>query len=194
MTSRPLHETDAQATASPRGPFVMTASGHPFFLFDPKPEEVLLRDIAHSLAFQCRWTGHTTRFLSVAEHCVYAAGLCPALGALLHDAPEAYVGDNSRPLKAGVSALGKIEQGIWEAIAARFNISPDLPRAVHEADQLALAAEIDQGFLAKPIGFEWERLPPAPATRLIGWPPERARYEFLACYHDLWKGKNRHDN
>ena len=40
-----------------------------FDLLNPKPEMVCIEDIAHSLAYQCRYTGHTRQFYSVAQHC-----------------------------------------------------------------------------------------------------------------------------
>lgn len=61
-----------------------------------------IEDIAHALANICRWTGHTSRFYSVAEHCIRAAAIAPPeckLHVLMHDATEAYLGDVATPLK-----------------------------------------------------------------------------------------------
>lgn len=83
------------------------------------PGEVHLPDIAHALGNICRFTGHSARFLSVAEHSINVCLIVDyllrgvdgmravdrdvyirtKLIALLHDASEAYLNDVSRPLK-----------------------------------------------------------------------------------------------
>ena len=52
---------------------IVTYTGKLFDIFDPKPELVCIEDIAHSLANQCRYTGHTKVFYSVAQHSVLMA-------------------------------------------------------------------------------------------------------------------------
>src|ERR1039457_118422 len=82
--------------------FIGTFSGLRFWPLDPNPEKILIDDIAHALAHQCRFGGHASRFYSVAEHSVHVSRLCPpedALWGLLHDASEAYLVDLPRPLK-----------------------------------------------------------------------------------------------
>jgi hypothetical protein len=94
--------------------WIETYSGKRFDLLDPKPEQVDLADIAHALARINRFTGHTSRCYSVAEHSIYVQTLVvrdhpkdiPLLAhALLHDAEEAYVGDVSSPLKWAMREL-----------------------------------------------------------------------------------------
>lgn len=179
------HETDSQAPEDSRGPFTLTHSGQRFFLLDPRLEEVRIADIAHSLAMQCRWTGHTRRFLSIAEHSVHVSRLCPTLSALLHDAPEAYLGDCSRPLKHAVPDLVRVEKGIWAAVALKFDLPCTLSATVHHADQTALADEIVQGFVPEPWDFEWERLPKSSRRSLIGHCPQTAERQFLARFKEL---------
>lgn len=81
-------------------------------LVDPwalQPEDVLIADIAHSLSQQCRFTGHTRCFYSIAEHCLLVRSLLfeystrIQLGGLIHDAAEAYFGDMAGPSKRRVS-------------------------------------------------------------------------------------------
>lgn len=87
---------------------IQTTTGRTVHLFDPKPEEISLKDIALALSRINRFTGHTRRRYSVAEHSIYVAQLLkhwgePAyvqLQGLLHDAQEAYLGDISGPLKS----------------------------------------------------------------------------------------------
>lgn len=87
--------------------WIQTVSGRKFHVFDPRPEDVDLEDIAHALSNLCRFSGHTSSFYSVAEHAVHVAetvylitrdaGL--ALAALHHDDGEAYTGDFPSPWK-----------------------------------------------------------------------------------------------
>lgn len=87
---------------------------------DPKIE-----DIAHALANICRWTGHTSRFYSVAEHCIRAAAIAPPeckLHVLMHDATEAYLGDVATPLKLLLPEYSRIEDAHWTWIGNWLNL------------------------------------------------------------------------
>ena len=85
---------------SPRtGPWMLTATGHRFFLNDPRPEDIHIEDIAHALANICRFGGHSRTFYSVAEHSILVAEILRQdsqprhviFAGLMHDAAEAYV-------------------------------------------------------------------------------------------------------
>jgi hypothetical protein len=83
-----------------RGPYIVTYTGRRFHFLDPKIDEISIEDIAHALSNVCRFTGHTKRFYSVAEHSCLVSALCDnRLEGLLHDASEAYMSDLSSPLK-----------------------------------------------------------------------------------------------
>src|SRR5271165_4859950 len=82
--------------------WIQTYTGKKFFPMDPKPEDICIEDIAHSLSMICRFTGHSREFYSVAQHSVYVSELCSEqwmLHGLLHDAEEAYTNDLARPIK-----------------------------------------------------------------------------------------------
>jgi hypothetical protein len=84
------------------GNAIRTISGRMMYPFDPRPEEIELCDIAHSLALLPRYTGHTVNPVSVAEHSVYVSQHVPAslaFPALMHDAAEAYLNDLAAPNK-----------------------------------------------------------------------------------------------
>lgn len=138
-----LHGQDL-AGQDRRGDWTATNSGIRFWPLDPRPSEVRIDDIAHSLSQLCRFGGHCNRFYSVAEHSLYVAQLCPPehrLWGLLHDASEAYAVDIPRPLKRCLPDYRVIEGRIMAAIAERFGLSPDMPQAVKEADESMLTEE-----------------------------------------------------
>ena len=123
--------------AAPEGPWILTASGRPFALLHPEDSAIDIDDIAEALAKLCRWTGHTTKFYSVAQHSGIVHDILPLNArpyALLHDAHEAYIGDWSTPLKQAVRAAGGAETA--QAIDA---VTDRIDAAIHRAAGLALA-------------------------------------------------------
>lgn len=155
---------------------MQTFTGRQFFPMGPRANEVDILDIAHALSMQCRYNGHVQKFMSVAEHCVLVSRLVPdehALWGLLHDATEAYVGDMVRPLKQHMPAFCAAEDQVMLAIAQRFNIAPEIPAAVHEADSRILLDErsallgepsADWEVPGEPFGIEIGAWDPAPAA------------------------------
>jgi len=141
--------TRNQLAESRAGDFMQTFTGRKYWPMSPRPHEVHIEDIAHSLGLQCRYAGHCIKFYSVAEHSVLiarhlAAKHAPevALAGLLHDAPEAYCVDIPRPLKPYLTNYKDIEQKNWLAIAARYGLQAELPREVHDADNRIIADEL----------------------------------------------------
>jgi hypothetical protein len=123
---------------------ILTVTGKRFDLFESDADMIDPRDISHSLANLCRFNGHTREFYSVAQHSFIVAELIPEehkLAALLHDATEAYLGDMIRPLKQWMSAYQDFEYLIWWRVCERFDIAPELPDCIHQADMIALATE-----------------------------------------------------
>jgi len=85
-----------------KGDWMQIFTGKKFWPLDPKSEEVDIKDIALSLAFQCRFNGHSNYFYSIAQHSVIVSKIVSkdqASAALLHDAAETYIGDMVSPLK-----------------------------------------------------------------------------------------------
>ena len=149
QTEPPPHRRSDPA-AERIGDWKQTFTGRKFWPRDPRPEEIYIEDIAHSLSLQCRYTGHVRRFYSVAEHSlrvsewVTGCGREMALWGLLHDAAEAYLGDMSAPLKHG-SRLGdeykKLERPLQRMICEKYGLSPEKPPDVREADKILLCWE-----------------------------------------------------
>ena len=116
---------------------ITTFSGTIFNLIDPRPEMIVLDDIAHHLSMVCRWAGATKEFFSVAQHSVLVSKIVPdhlQRWALLHDAAEAYIGDITRPLKAMLSDVGVIERRIMHEIAQAFELGWPEPADLAQYD------------------------------------------------------------
>jgi 5'-deoxynucleotidase YfbR-like HD superfamily hydrolase len=125
-------------------PYVSTFLGNRFYPLEPRIDHVAIEDIAHGLAFQCRFNGQTQEFYSVAQHSLIVASLVPTelrLAALLHDAAEAYLGDMVKPLKVLLPAFAAIEDQVGAIIAAAFDIDFSDYAPIKRADLIALATE-----------------------------------------------------
>jgi hypothetical protein len=126
---------------------MLTYTGRSFWPMDPRPEDVSILDIAHALSNQCRFSGHTHEFYSVAEHSVRVSLIVPEpheLWGLLHDAAEAYLIDWPRPLKQN-GLMGwlyrRAERRLMRVICQRFELGIEQPGCVTLADQILLATE-----------------------------------------------------
>lgn len=110
-----------------KGTWIETYTGKKFYALDPREADICIEDIAHSLAHQCRFTGHPKRFYSVAQHSIELSVYSQLRGEpdsaslywLLHDAHEAYVGDMSSPMKQNLEELGLLEA--WNKVVHNIN-------------------------------------------------------------------------
>jgi hypothetical protein len=181
--------------------WIQTHSGRKFDLASPRAADVDIEDIAHALSNLCRYTGHTNRFYSVAEHSVLCARALPAplrLAGQLHDATEAYVGDMASPLKALLPEYKVIEDNVWRAIAERFGLPEKLPSEVKAVDLALLRAE--RNALLGPTPTPWDvdflDLVELPTFSFGRWSPEVSRAAFLSTWeelraNDLWRTEPR---
>lgn len=120
--------------------WLQTYTGRRIELFDPRPEQIDIEDIAHALAHECRYAGHVKEFYSVAQHSVIVSRLCEpqdALWGLLHDGAEAYLGDVVKPLKVtgAFAAFREMEMRMQLAICSRFGLPPEEPASVKRIDK-----------------------------------------------------------
>ena len=125
-------------------PAVSTRSGRRVALLNPSPAQIVIGDIAHGLAHQCRFNGQTNQFYSVAQHSLMVAELVPPAyrrAALLHDAAEAYLGDMVKPLKVLLPAFADIEDKVTQLIAQHFDLDFSDYAPIKHADLQALATE-----------------------------------------------------
>ena len=125
-------------------PAVSTKSGRRVSLLNPSPSQIVIGDIAHGLAHQCRFNGHTNKFYSVAQHSVLVASILPRelrLAGLLHDASEAYLGDVVQPLKDLLPEYQSIEANFCKVLGERFGVNLQHNDAIRHADLVVLATE-----------------------------------------------------
>lgn len=124
--------------------YVSTFLGNHFYPLEPRIDHVDIEDIAHGLAYQCRFNGQTCAFYSVAQHSLVVSALVPPplrLAALLHDAAEAYIGDMVKPLKVLLPEFARIEDKVSALIATAFALDFSDYAPIKRADLIALATE-----------------------------------------------------
>lgn len=176
-----------------KGDWCQTFTGRAIYPLDMRPEDIDLRDIAHSLALQCRFTGHCRVPYYVADHSLRVlkavrdetcGGLMPGeeereqlRWALLHDAAEAYMTDISRPVKRSIQGWQEIERAIEATIAARFELKLPIPEIVLHADSVLLATEARD--LMAPPPQSWGPLPAPLPYRIHPLPWDVAEARFL---------------
>jgi hypothetical protein len=165
-------------------------SGEIFDLENPHLSEFTIVDVAHALSHICRFTGHCNKFYSVAQHSVYVSRLCSPenrLYGLLHDAPEAFIGDVSSPLKRLLPDYRNIEENVTKAVNERFGLPLEEPPEVKVADLRMLATErlalinspLDEDKWAFLKNFEFAPFPVEPMN------PSEAKLFFLSEYLKL---------
>jgi uncharacterized protein len=181
-------ETDLTSDINRYGDWMQTFTGRAFWPLDPQPADIDIKDIAHALSMLCRYGGHTSKFYSVAEHCVLMSRAVEpenALWALLHDATEAYMGDMVRPLKRSMPMYAKAENDLMLVICVRFGLPWGCPTKVKEADNRILVNERTALMTAPPLPWaEVEDLEPL-AIEITGWDPLHAKQEYLRRYMEL---------
>lgn len=179
--------------------FIETFRHHQVDFLNPDPDQIDIEDIAHALSLIPRFGGHTGRLYSVAQHSVLASQLVHKdieLDALMHDAPEAYIGDVVGPLKRLLKDLEPIEFRLSEVIAKKFNLRPMIPMdpRIREADLKMLHFEAED-LLSIDATKEWG-IPDASKGRddlgmrvhrgyIHTWPAVLAEQYFLARFHEL---------
>lgn len=176
-------------------PFIETFTGHTFSPLEPDADEIRIEDVAHALANQGRFSGHTRFRYSVGEHSVRVSELISewgwsddvALWGLLHDASEAYLVDLPTPLKL-TREIGEpyraAEEKLMIAVCARFGLPVLEPVVVRIADVVMLATEVRD--LMHGDRSYWKKITAEPiGTRIRPWSADVTEYEFLRRFYEL---------
>jgi len=173
--------------------WIETYTGRMVTPVNPDPETFCVTDIAHALANKCRYSGHTLRFYTVAEHSWLMAQHAlesndyeVARWALLHDAVEAYLPDVARPLKPFIANWKELEASVESAIKTHFEEYPNaaVEGMVHSLDTRILLTEAVQ--LLPSQGRRWEIDADPLPIRLRCWQPSIARINFLDLFGELF--------
>lgn len=173
------------------GPWCQTLTGGVFHYENPGAEDIDIRDIAAGLSNICRFGGQLEKHYSVADHSILVSQLVAPehkLQALLHDAPEAYLGDIPTPLKGLLGkAYSDLEEKAWAAVAERFGVPVELHQSVKDADAAVLRWEARLLF---PKTQElWGLRGAEPQTGTLRMPfilePRFAKERFLAFFEEI---------
>ena len=123
---------------------IITFSNKYVNLINPTPEMFNIKDIAHSLSLQCRWTGHVKIPYSIAQHSLWVCNKLEdknKLSGLMHDASEAYISDISRIVKEYLPRYKEIEDNLMKVIANKFGFEYPMNQIVKKLDDDALMWE-----------------------------------------------------
>ncbi len=174
-----------------KGDWAQTYTGKQFWPLDPLAREIDLKDIAHSLGYQCRFNGHSLQFYSVAQHSVLVSRLVSreqSLAALFHDAAESYTGDLIRPLKKFLPREFKeIESQIEKQIYLAFGITNVNEEEIKLADNIALMTEMRDVMAKPPVRWNEEGLYQPHPEKIIPLGPDEAGEFFIRRYKELTK-------
>ena len=188
-----MSETLELTTAPRKGNWMQTYSGGKFWAVDPRPEEVVIEDIAHALSNMCRYAGHCNKFYSVAEHSVLVSEWLlnnghshHALWGLLHDASEAYLVDIPRPIKPSLTNYYDLEAELMKVICEKYGLEAEMPDIVKYADNHILADERNQNMKMTTISnIEWGAGGDPLGITLRYYTPEEAEEAFLDVFDAL---------
>lgn len=155
---------------------IKTYTGIYVNVFNPTVDMISIEDIAHALSHQCRFSGHTRQFYSVAQHSILCSEHIDSelkLTALLHDAAEAYLVDVPSPVKRKLTNYKEIEDNVMRVIAEKFKIKFPFDKRIKEIDEMMLVKE-------------WEQLmDDNPKEHFICLKPEEAKQKFLVKYIEI---------
>lgn len=181
--------------------WIQTFTGRKFFPLDPDPEMICIEDIAHSLSLQCRFSGHSRRMYSVAEHSIALSRELVdrnlALEALLHDASEAYLSDIPSPLKRlpEFAFYRNAEDTLQALIYTKFGLPATPSRTVKLMDKMILRNEALSPAIMNPTHPDWQL--PSVGLRedlmIGGMKPEVAEATFLSRFRELFYKGNTYE-
>lgn len=165
-------------------------SGRKFHFLNPTKDEIDVKDIAYSLANQCRFNGHVS-FFSVAEHSVAVAARLPPelqLAGLLHDAAEAYLSDIPSPIKQWLPDYQAMEKRVQDVINEKFEVVYHYDVKAADID----ATQTEAHYLLKSGGKDWNSVffQPNPKWQPRCLNPLDSYKLFMTWFVDLTKAQS----
>jgi hypothetical protein len=167
-----------------------TYTGRVFNPLRPDPAVICIEDIAHSSSGMARYFRHTDRLYSTAQHSVILSHLVDpqdALGALLHDGDETYIGDPIAPLKRqSFMAPFRALSELWiHTIYAVFGAQVHDPERLRALDEQIRVNEMRDLYKVVPA-WALEATPlPLNGRAIQPWSAWDAEARFLARFHEL---------
>lgn len=178
-----------------------TYTGKYFYPDDVGSLEVDIEDIAHALSMMNRYCGHLDYFYSVAQHSLIVEELVCGmsttlytdrlLGALLHDASEAYMPDMPSPIKQLLPDFKKKEEELSQHIFSHYNLAYPYEGIIKEIDSAIRGSEIKcltsweeewGGEFTDEFGQRWDTL----EYKIIPMPQKYAEEKFLQRFYELY--------
>jgi uncharacterized protein len=178
------------------GDYIQVNSGGTFYVLDPRPSDIKVEDIAHSLSNLCRFTGHGDRFYSVGEHSIHCARIARKLGfstlqqlyALGHDASESVMNDLARPVKQNIPQYKEIEDNVmktmWEVMGLPEPSEEDY-QIVKMLDNTLLLHELTQLMKRDTTTYPDVEHFPVSVDLSVGYGAGESKQDFLAIYNEL---------
>lgn len=172
--------------------WIQTYSGRQFWPLDPRPEDISIIDVAHSLSLDTRFSGHCRTFYSTGQHSILVSYAVPwehEPCGLMHDTPEAFLRDLARPIKHDpVFGIGyrAAEERLWQCFCAKYGLPVVMPPEVKYADRVLLMTE-RRDLMARPprAWTEAGKIQPLP-KRIVPMPPKEVERLFLYRFVQLF--------
>lgn len=170
-------------------PSIQTASGKFFNFTRPQDFDWNIDDVAHGLAHQCRFGGHSLHFYPIAQHSVHASEQVDpefAFEALLHDAHESFYLDLMTPLKILLPDYRRLEKSGEKVMRWAYGLTERMPSLVKQVDIRMLATE-RRDMMAESGDF-WEMLTGIEpfSAKISPWTPATAKIRFIERFWTLW--------
>jgi uncharacterized protein len=154
---------------------MITFSGILIDLWHPDKKLINIQDIAHGLANNSRWNGHSRKFWSVAQHCCMMYDIAPKerkLTFLMHDAEEAYWSDVIKPIK------NKLQESCPEIIEL-MHLMRDI---IFERYGIEKESRDSKHADAECLFWEYENIIKS-GDIVKYWSPAKAKREFLKRFY-----------
>lgn len=181
------------------GGSIQTFTGLIFYPLDPKIEEIELEDIAHGLSHKARFTGHTRKFYSTAEHSVRVslhlwmegASIMEQYVGLHHDDTDAYLPDVPTPLKVlpEFKWFRELEKHLQSMCFEKFGCVVDDYSIIKNSDIVLLLTE-KRDLMPKKNGnwqHNYTQKPIPEPYHIQPWEPAYAKQMFIHHHNSLLK-------